>query len=476
MKKYLLSFFVFVAMGIAARVQAQCTVSNVSVELNSSITSGGNCIINFDLTFNLEHNNGNKYIWIHLWRTVDHPSIPYPNTPTSTQLANSLANIGINNNVDPPVFLTTYGPDGSVPVLDGSDGLTLSIIDGSGLTPDIVTISGITITVPGSCASAIELTADVWSTQSQSQSTAHCYTTGIGFVPNDPTITGFKLCTTPRVLNIGIQTTSTTDMEVTYSLYRDDGDGIFEPGADDPLVGGPSGPHTINSTTPYSAVGVGYTGNNAVGEKSKIWVAVSNNITPNLVISLFNNLCAPLPVSFTFFRASRTGAVVQLNWQTSYELNNTGFAIERQAGNDWEEVGFVISQALNGNSSDLLNYSFPDPNNIRGITRYRLRQIDLDGQSKYSEIRSVRGEGQPVKLTVYPNPSSDGKVNIAFDDANAIRNVSVLDMSGRVVRQINGITNNNITIENLQPGMYTVRVMVPETGAQGVEKIIVNKR
>ena len=39
-----------------------------------------------------------------------------------------------------------------------------------------------------------------------------------------------------------------------------------------------------------------------------------------------------------------------------------------------------------------------------------------------------------------------------------------------------GITNNNLTIENLNAGMYTIRIVIPETGAQAVEKIIVNKR
>ncbi len=49
-------------------------------------------------------------------------------------------------------------------------------------------------------------------------------------------------------------------------------------------------------------------------------------------------------------------------------------------------------------------------------------------------------------------------------------------MSGRTLKQINNVTNNNITIDNLQPGMYTLRILVPETGEQTVQKIVVNKR
>ena len=86
------------------------------------------------------------------------------------------------------------------------------------------------------------------------------------------------------------------------------------------------------------------------------------------------------------------------------------------------------------------------------------------------------GEGQPGKTVVYPNPSSDGKVSIIFDDVNGIRDVSVTDISGRVIKQMKGVTNNNITIENLTAGFYTVRIVNNETGEQVVEKFVVNKR
>jgi len=136
----------------------------------------------------------------------------------------------------------------------------------------------------------------------------------------------------------------------------------------------------------------------------------------------------------------------------------------------------VPSQAPGGNSGDLLSYQFSDPNNVKGISQYRIRQVDFDDKSKYSEIRSVRGEGQIGKIIAYPNPSMDGKVNVSFEDATMAREVSLADMSGRVLRQWKNVTTNNITIENLTPGMYTLRVVIPETGEQQVQKIVVNKR
>ena len=134
------------------------------------------------------------------------------------------------------------------------------------------------------------------------------------------------------------------------------------------------------------------------------------------------------------------------------------------------------SQAQGGNSQSLLTYVFNDINTNRGMTQYRIKQVDQDARIKYSLIRAVRGDGQSSKVVVYPNPTSDGRVTVVFEDATETRDVSLFDMTGRTLKQWKGINNNNIQIENLQPGVYSLRIVVPETGALSVEKIVVNKR
>jgi len=87
----------------------------------------------------------------------------------------------------------------------------------------------------------------------------------------------------------------------------------------------------------------------------------------------------------------------------------------------------------------------------------------------------VRGEGQASKIILYPNPSSDGKVRVVFEDMTGTRDVSLTDMSGRLIRQWQGVANNNLEITSLTAGYYSLRVINRETGEQSVEKIAVNK-
>lgn len=253
------------------------------------------------------------------------------------------------------------------------------------------------------------------------------------------------------------------DFPVEVQLYYDfgvigqlDGPDVYQSSLFDALISDPAKSFTINQVQPV-----------ILNFKTKRGCF-------DKVVALANG-CLPLPVQFKSFTALRNRANVNLKWETLWEQNNTGFAVERNIAGNWEQIGFVASQAPGGNSSDLLNYAYNDVNNNKGITQYRIRQIDIDSRSRYSEIRSVRGESQGGQIIVYPNPSIDGKVNVSFEDAGT-RDISVTDMSGRVIRQIKGHTNNNITFENLTPGMYSLRVIVPATGEQTIAKFVVSKR
>lgn len=267
-----------------------------------------------------------------------------------------------------------------------------------------------------------------------------------------------------NITGVSGSATEADDFPVEIQLYYDfgtpgqiDGSDVYQSSLFDALISDPLKSFTISQT------------------QNVILIYKTKRGCFDKVVALANG-CSPLPVDFKSFSATRNHSNVLLKWETLTEKNNTGFAVERNTNGSWEQVSFVATQAPGGNSNDILSYQYVDFNITKGITQYRLRQIDFDSRSKYSEIRSVRGDGQAGGVIVYPNPTMDGKVNVSFEDASAIRDVSVIDMSGRMVKQIKGITNNNLQIDNLQPGMYTLRVVVPETGEQTVTRIVVNKR
>lgn len=297
-----------------------------------------------------------------------------------------------------------------------------------------------------------------------------------GTSPYDGTIVTAQLmrCLTPNTAEVVYNITGVTgaatvanSFPTRVQIFDDLGTvGQYDPGVDvllntNTVTGLNQGPFTYNLT----------------GGSPKVVILYSTaNGCYDEVFALQAN-CIILPVDMKSFTAVRNGTNVNLKWETMNEQNCRGFAVERNNGNGiWQEAGFISTQAVNGNSADLLTYTFIDYNDSKTITQYRIRQVDTDNRSKLSNVQAVRGLNQKGSVTVYPNPTNNGNVNVVFEDKNTVRELSVVDMSGRVVKQLKNVSGNNVSIENLQSGMYTLRVYVPATGEQAVEKIVVNRR
>ena len=195
---------------------------------------------------------------------------------------------------------------------------------------------------------------------------------------------------------------------------------------------------------------------------------------------VFDDFCiietenTPLPVHFSSFNAIRSNAsLVGLTWTTALEQNNKGFNVQENVNGEWKTIAFVPSQAPDGNSSSALTYNYSDINTEKGITQYRIQQVDLDGRFVYTDIRAIRGEGAIGKVIVYPNPSTGDKINVVFEDNLGVRDIIVNDMQGKVIRSFKGITNNILVIERLTSGFYTIKVTNRTTAASSVQKVVI---
>jgi len=178
-----------------------------------------------------------------------------------------------------------------------------------------------------------------------------------------------------------------------------------------------------------------------------------------------------LPVRFGLFTATKTSRGASLKWETITEINNQGFYVERKQGSsEWNNIGFVPSKADNGNSDNSINYSFEDALNITTATQYRIRQVDIDGKTSYSEIRYVKGEGS-TGITLYPNPSK-GQLSVIFSDASSLHNVQVMDMQGRVVKSTSNVKSGQ-EITGLQRGQYVVMITNLKSNETVSEKFVV---
>jgi hypothetical protein len=150
-----------------------------------------------------------------------------------------------------------------------------------------------------------------------------------------------------------------------------------------------------------------------------------------------------LPVELAYFNAFKNDKGIELEWQTDIESNNAYFVVQKSAnGSGFYDIARIDSKAKNGNSSTQLNYSYqintegeqadmhlilpvlvlltfvtlisklnkffkslllgiaclllfscnksvttPNQVSVSSKTAFRLKQIDIDGNIHYSEIK-----------------------------------------------------------------------------------------
>ncbi len=92
-----------------------------------------------------------------------------------------------------------------------------------------------------------------------------------------------------------------------------------------------------------------------------------------------------VPVELTNFSVRSVNKKIELTWNTSTEINNHGFIIERNKNNSddkWIEVAFIKGM---GTSTETHQYNFTDDPVKNGLYSYRLKQVDFNGKFQYSQ-------------------------------------------------------------------------------------------
>lgn len=187
----------------------------------------------------------------------------------------------------------------------------------------------------------------------------------------------------------------------------------------------------------------------------------------------------PLPVTIIDFNAIRSNKQkVVLTWRTAEENNNKGFDIERKLENEinFTNKDFAPSLTQNGNSTSPLTYTYNDPNDFSGISYYRLKQWDKDGQSTYTIIKAVNGiNNASVSLVVFPNPNN-GQFKIIVEGVNQPAICHITDINGKLVKKLNFKNGQPVFVSNLASGTYIVTIIDAfGKGKSFSEKIIVGK-
>jgi hypothetical protein len=486
-------------IGVVSKAYAQCDLgmsnfkigSNVRVETpDPNFTSNKKFTI--DIEFDLKYNSTDKKVYLHFFKADEYNNFfncDNPQPPTAQNLGNtamyeegtSIIDLALDNSVARGAtgevvsvnLLPAYGPDPSVIITSEANAPDIEVTKtytGSNNTDHFV-IKNLVVYINNYVAGAFALQNLLWSS-TENSNTVNCAACSPPVYANDPELHGTNTC---KQFSFTLTSNNPDVQTVTYKAYIDyDEDGAID--AEEPLV--KSSTATFSSASPYASGTQFYTNNSGVIKPLLILIE-----GPTLAASLIQSTefdpgeaCSILPVQFKSFSASRNkqkGEEVQLKWETAMEQNNTGFQVQRKTTGDWLNIAFIASKAPGGNTNSELAYEYVDINTNKGVSQYRLLQVDIDSKSSFSDVKSVEGSEKGKSVLIYPNPGINGKVNLVFSNQGSIKDVVVSDLAGRVVKYYQQVAHSNLTIEGLANGLYSIKIIDRSTSTIYVEKVVI---
>ena len=175
----------------------------------------------------------------------------------------------------------------------------------------------------------------------------------------------------------------------------------------------------------------------------------------------------PLPVHFTSITADANAkGEVNVTWDVVQYMNTNRYFIQRSNdGLHWTDVGSVQSNRI----EDLVEYSYQDMHPVGGTNYYRVKEVDIDGTSYYSNIKKV-----VVHLNefhTWPNPAND----VLYIDNNTAGqvNCTIITSAGQTLKRIQlHAGTNSVDVKALASGSY---VLVLQTNSNQYNRIVVKQ-
>ncbi len=173
-----------------------------------------------------------------------------------------------------------------------------------------------------------------------------------------------------------------------------------------------------------------------------------------------------LPLELTRFEVNSTNKQALISWTTQSEVNIEKFEIERST----DAINYEYITALNatGSEGNTASYEYSDYLSGNGTTYYRLKIIETDGSSYYSDIRSVNTESVDVTFDIFPNPvhKKDRLLMLELDNPKYAYplHAEIMNIDGQIIYDETFTLETGYNVfpirlsNNISSGIYIVRV------------------
>ncbi len=165
------------------------------------------------------------------------------------------------------------------------------------------------------------------------------------------------------------------------------------------------------------------------------------------------NKTGTLPVTWRYVQGAIQNESALISWATSYEENTSRFVVEYSTNG----TNFISLEeiAATGHATGS-TYSYRHINPSRGPAYYRIKQVDQDGQFRYSKTILLVIQKDLRTPLLFPNPARES-VNLLLPPSMKQVALSLYENNGSLVKKYAvaaGQQNISLSVNELKPGLY----------------------
>jgi hypothetical protein len=183
-----------------------------------------------------------------------------------------------------------------------------------------------------------------------------------------------------------------------------------------------------------------------------------------------------LPVTFTSIKAYRQDKNINVEWKVDNELSIKEYETQKSTdGNRFTNLSVTAATANGGHSA---SYLVTDTHPVEGYNYYRIKSVDLNGKTAYTNVMKVMLGSTSPEISVYPNPVSNGIISLQLNNQPAGKfGIRLLNKSGQVIMQkqiehADGSSTEMITLDKYAPhGIYQLEISKPDGSKQNINVI-----
>ena len=165
-----------------------------------------------------------------------------------------------------------------------------------------------------------------------------------------------------------------------------------------------------------------------------------------------------VPLTWSYVKAQLNSNQTLVSWGTEQESNTSEFEIEHSAdGRTFTKIGELPAA---GNSQTIKKYSFTHLQPVTGFNYYRVKQIDKDGNYKYSVIVTVLKRNGIKNTMVAPNPVKD-MLHVVEPDQTYIESAEIYNITGSLlIRKVikSDVQVFSLPVSALTNGSYVIKI------------------